>query len=195
MSTFETVALGAAIAWMVVLTLLALALIRQLGLITVRLDRLTESGAPVEDGLEVGSSVPSEVMAALGMTADDARPCYVLIHSALCMACRELAEDLGRTQLPYPVTGLVSGGTEDLAAGMARLFPPNVEVLRDPVATEVIRHLRVETTPFVFELTRGRVSAKAAVRGVDHLARLMETSDYRPDRDVLATVEVNGSER
>jgi len=58
MTALELVALAATTVWLGVLTLVAVLMVRQIGLISVRLDRDQDRSAPVGDGLPVGTPLP-----------------------------------------------------------------------------------------------------------------------------------------
>jgi hypothetical protein len=169
--------LGVAIAlavWIAFLSLAVVLLVRQVGLLTVRLDRSRDSTAPVDDGLALGSAVPAAVGRALDPA--DGGPLYVVVLGAICAPCRELAADLGRTQLVdavSPLLFLISGGSEELADDLAALLPAGTQVLRDPLATEIVNELRVQTTPFAFEIANARIAGKAALRGAKHLEQFV----------------------
>lgn len=173
-SGLDLVVAVAATVWMGLLSLVVVLLVRQVGLLTVRLDRSGDVAAPVDDGLEIGSAVPEPVAHALDSAEHELQ--YVVVLGAICAPCRELAADLGRTQIvdaDSPVVFLISGGSEELADDLSKLLPAGTQVLRDPLATEIVNDLRVQTTPFVFEITDARIAGKAALRGATHLERFV----------------------
>ena len=157
--------------WMSALTLVTLGLLRQIGLLTVRLDRERQASAPVNDGLAIGEDLPGEVLSQLAV--DDDSVGYLLILGAVCAPCRELANDLQGRLLSRPVTALVSG-SQDLADSMAELLPSGVTVLRDTGEGELAKSLRIETSPFAFEIVAGKVHGKAILRGADHLLSFIQ---------------------
>jgi hypothetical protein len=179
--------------WLAVLTLLAVLTVRQVGLLTVRLDRMTEDTSGADDGLEVGAAVPAEVTAAVpGL---DGQPGYLLVISAGCEPCRELAGDLEGETLDARVVALLTGES-DIAGEMAALFPPQVELVRDPHAASALRGLEVQTTPFVFEVDDGQITGKSVLRGADDLLSFMEGRERSEAAEPpLRITEVEGSAR
>jgi hypothetical protein len=159
------------------LCLVCLLLVRQVGLLTVRLDRMGDANRPVHDGLDVGASAPTAITDAIMPAASG--PTYILVFAAICGPCRELAVGLPKVAPPSdPRTmALISGGTKELGEGLAALLPDWVAVIEDPAATDLVNALQVETTPFIFEITRGEVSAKAALRGAEHLMAFLQEGE------------------
>lgn len=168
--------------WMTALTLVSLGLVRQIGLVTVRLDRDRQASAPVNDGLAIGEDVPDEVLSQLAV--DDSSVGYLLILGAVCAPCRELANDLQGTVLSRPVTALVSG-SQELSDSMAELLPSGVTVVRDTGEGELAKSMRIETSPFAFEIVKGQVRGKAVLRGAEHLLSFIEP----PDREIHGDVD------
>src|SRR3989337_654595 len=97
----ELLSLTAAIAsaWLLLVTLVVLALVRQVGLLTVRIDRGLPRFAPDQDGPEIGAPVPTDVLAVLPQLGALGRR-QVLLLSAACAPCRELAVGLARSAGP-----------------------------------------------------------------------------------------------
>jgi hypothetical protein len=168
----ETVVVAVVAAWVVVLTLVALGLVRQIGLITVRLDR-DRGPAAVDDGLEIGEPVPEEVLSQVAVDQDSLG--YLLILGAVCAPCRELVSDLRGRTLARPVTVLVSG-QEDRASSISELLPPDVSVIYDlgDRQGDLAKSLRIATSPFAFEIQHGKVHGKAVLHGADHLLQFIQ---------------------
>jgi hypothetical protein len=172
MSSLETVALVLVTAWLALISLLVLLLVRQVGLITVRLDRARSAGAPVADGLAVGDRLPSEVTDRLAGTLADTRA-YLLVLGAVCQPCRQLLDDLRDARFDAPVHAVVSGSAEH-AEAVLELVPETMQPVREPAATAIVRALEIESTPFVFEVRDGQVTAKAMVRGAEHFLAFID---------------------
>jgi hypothetical protein len=171
-SGLEVVAVVAAAIWLGVLSVVVLLLVRQVGVLTVQLERQQHVGAPVMEGLALGSPVPADVLDAL--QADGEGSSYLLVLGATCPPCRELAlglRDAGAVTrgLTVAITGRGETGTviEDALRDRAR-------IVSDPLATRVTKALGVDTTPFAFEIAGGEVTAKAVVRGTDHLISFVQ---------------------
>lgn len=169
MSAFGITALVLAALWLAAASLAILVLIRQVALLTLRLDRIEEG--PALDGISVGSLVPETVMAAL--TASNAEQLHVLVLSATCGPCRELADELAKDPPTQSVIALI-GGEREPAAAIGERLPGQVRVVLDPEASQVIDSLDLKTSPFLFTFEGGKVTDKASVRNGAHLLALLD---------------------
>lgn len=170
MSQLGVVALVTVTVWLGVLTLSLVLVVRQLSLLTLRIASIQSSPQVVEDGFsvhddgpEVGSAVSDEA-ASLWPELRGERSLLLLV-SATCRGCRQLAEDLNKNPEvveKLPTTALVPGPTE-LADAIASLMPSDVRLLRDPVATSLANAVGVQSTPFAIVFHEGRVQGKAYV--------------------------------
>jgi hypothetical protein len=160
--------------WMGVLTLTILLLIRQVGVMTIRLDRLASGQGPSapSDGLPIGEEIPESVVSAIPRLSTGTY--YVVTLSASCTTCRQLAAELGNVDFPYSanVIALVPGA-EDSAVQVAEALPADVEVVMDPGATEIANHLRIEYAPFTLEIEDRRVGGKAHLHRAADFVGLM----------------------
>lgn len=154
--------------WLGVLTLVVLLVVRQLGLLTVRLSFAAPYVAADDDGLDVGSEVPSLVNAQIGLNGD---PQTLLFLSAACAPCREIASGLSSKRTRDGVLAVIAGDPER-AAAVRTLLPKNVETVFDPEATHVARALEVTSVPFGLRIENGIVAAKAYLRAPEDLDRL-----------------------
>lgn len=84
--------------WLGVLTLVVILTVRQIALLTVRLSTTAINTLPIttddnfsvnDDGPEVGSKIPEELISVLSELGQDRF--YVLLVSSTCAPCRELA--------------------------------------------------------------------------------------------------------
>ena len=132
MSGLELALVVAAVVWLSLLTFVILLLVRQIGLITVRLDRERDDARPVSDGLEMGSEVPAQV-AELIEPGEAESPAFVLVLAAICNPCRDLLEGLDGFAPRSPIVALVSG-PEAPARALAETIPPYITAVRDPEA-------------------------------------------------------------
>jgi hypothetical protein len=144
--------------WLGVLTLVVVLLVRQLGLLTVRLSMASQTISLDDDGPEVGSDVPENVASVFPEGEEE--PAYLLLISAGCDPCRELVAALGGRHFEQHIVALVPG-REDQAGELAALLPPGMRVVRDPEATMLAESLDLEATPFALEVKRGTVTRKA----------------------------------
>lgn len=167
----ETIALVFVAAWLGILTLVVVLMIRQIGLLTVRL-RLTGSTFDVSaDGLGIGEVVPEEISSKLPVIGG--LPTYVLLISPTCNQCRELATELrGRLGDLRNIVALVPGLAEP-ADSLAAMLPSEVQAIRDPEASRFAKLLGIRSTPFAIEITHGLVTGKAYIHGTADLLDLV----------------------
>lgn len=166
LAALAAVALGA---WLVVLTVVLLLVVRQLALVTYRVEHLGGNVAP-RDGLPLAASLPREVTSAIPEA--EWQRTYVLLTSSSCAPCQQLIPQLNRLDVRAAVVALLPG-RGPAAEQMEREFPDWARVIRDPEATALARVLDIDRTPFAFELANGMVTAKTYVHSVADLARLM----------------------
>ena len=118
MSALAIVALVLACVWLGVLTFVVVLLVRQVGLLTVRLSMATQAISLDDDGPEVGSILPEDVAEVM----PDGERAYLLLISASCEPCRELVVELDGHQFEQSVVALVPGRQEQ-ASELAALLP------------------------------------------------------------------------
>ena len=158
MSALAVAALVLVCVWLGVLTLVAVLLVRQVGLLTVRLSAAGQALAVENDGPEVGSYVPEDALSALpDLTAERA---YLLLISAGCTPCRELVADIGDRSFEQTIVALVPGA-EEQASELASLLPSGIRAVLDPEAAGLAEILGLQSTPFALEVERGIVTRKA----------------------------------
>ncbi|MGH8602343.1 MAG: hypothetical protein ACREXR_06075 [Gammaproteobacteria bacterium] len=177
MSGLEIMALVLASAWLAILTVVVVLIVRQISLITVRLSLAGEALSLDDSGPEVGSRLPDEVVSMVP-EFDEARA-YLLLLSASCEPCRELAEELSDRRIDATVVALIPGRKE-VAEGIADLLPSEIRTVLDPDAVELSGHLDIQSTPFALQIEGGIVSKKA------HL--------YEGASDFLAFIEESGEQ-
>src|SRR5829696_5952677 len=132
MSALAIVALVLACVWLGVLTFVVVLLVRQVGLLTVRLSMATQAISLDDDVAEV---------------MPDGERAYLLLISASCEPCRELVAELDGHHFEQSVVALVPGRQEQ-ASELAALLPPGIRVVFDPEATHLAESLDLESTPF-----------------------------------------------
>jgi hypothetical protein len=159
MSALAVAALVLVCIWLGALTLVAILLVRQVGLLTVRLSVAGQALAVDNDGPEVGSDLPEGVTSALPDLLGTERA-YLLLISAGCSPCRELVADIGDRSFGQTIVALVPGD-EGQAGELASLLPSGMRAVLDPEASRLAEMLKLQSTPFVLEIERGRVARKA----------------------------------
>ncbi len=173
MSALAIAALVLVCIWLGVLTLVVVLLVRQIGLLTVRLSVAGEATSLDDDGLEVGSSVPEDVAAVL----PDQEHAYLLLISSTCTPCWELVTNLGEHHFEQKIVALVPG-REEQANELAALLPSGMRVVLDPEATRLAGALQLESTPFALEIERGTVTRKAYLHeGASDLIAFVESGN------------------
>lgn len=163
MSTIGIVALTLVALWAGALTLITLLLVRQVSLVTLRLDRAEDR--PALDGISVGSAVPEPVSELLGER--NGAVGHVLVLGATCAPCRQLADELHDTEASDPILSLI-GGDVQAAQAIARRLPAWIEPVLDPEASTAIDSLDLQTTPFLFTVQAGRIVGKDVMRNAAH---------------------------
>jgi hypothetical protein len=163
MSALAIAALVLVCIWLGVLTLVVVLLVRQIGLLTVRLSVASQAFSLDNDGPEVGSSLPEEVTSVVPELMEELA--FLLLISSSCTPCRELVADLqGEQRFEQKIVALVPGH-EEQAREIAALLPSGIRVVLDPVAARLAGALDLESTPFALEVERGMVTRKAFLHG------------------------------
>ena len=160
MSALAIVALVLVCAWLGILTFVVVLLVRQVGLLTVRLSMATQAMSLDDDGPEIGSTLPEDVAEVM----PDDEQAYLLLISASCEPCRELVVELDGHRFEQSVVALVPGRQEQ-AGELAALLPPGIRVVVDPEATQLTESLDLESTPFAIEVAGSTVTRKVHLFG------------------------------
>ena len=187
MSTLASAALILICIWLGVLTLVVVLVVRQIGLLTVRLSVAGEATPLDDDGPEVGSSLPEDVISVLPDQEED--PAYLLLISSTCTPCRELVADLqGKHRFEQKIVALVPG-PEEMASELAALLPSGIRAVLDPQATELAEALDLDSTPFALEVDRGTVTRKAFLHeGASDLIEFVESGVARAETKSFAEI-------
>jgi hypothetical protein len=173
MSALAIAALVLVCIWLGVLTLVVILLVRQIGLLTVRLSVAGEATPLDNDGPEIGSSVPEDVAEVLPDQAEE--HAYLLLISSTCTPCWELVADLGQRRFEQNIVALVPGHGEK-AGELAALLPSGIQTVLDPEATRLAGALQLESTPFALEVEHGTVTRKAYLHeGASDLIAFVES--------------------
>jgi hypothetical protein len=174
MSTAGVLALVLTAAWLAILTLILILVVRQIGLITVRLSVASEAFSLDSGGPDVGEEITDEAQTVLPELEGRA---YLLLLSAGCDPCIQLAKELHELRLDHKVIALIPGDLRK-SADIASLLPDFVQSIRGSEADIVADTLGIRSTPFALELKDGLVSGKAHLyRGAADLVALVEAKD------------------
>lgn len=175
MSALAITALVLVCTWLGALTLVVVLLVRQIGLLTVRLSVASQTLSLDDDGPEVGSTLPEDVASILSDLEENRG--YLLLISAGCTPCRELVVELGEHRFEQKILALVPG-REEQASQLAALLPPDIGVVLDPEATELAESLELESTPFAIEVEGGTVTRKTYLHeGASDLIAFVESGE------------------
>lgn len=174
MDPLSLIALIAATVWIVVLSLVVLLLVRQVALLDVKLQRGASRATPRE-GLMIGREIPASVAGELPEMRNGV--VYLLLMSAICGPCREVAPELRRLRIEEAVVALVPGGG-DAVSGLVSLLPTWVRVIVDPTATEMAKQLQIDTTPFALEVEFGMITGKVFIHEARDLMHLVEARRF-----------------
>lgn len=158
MSGLEITALVLVSAWLAILTVVIVLIVRQISLITVRLSLVGEAFSLDDSGPEIGGRVPDEVVSLLPELNEGRID--LLLLSATCESCRGVAEELGGYRIGSTVVALIPGRRE-VAEGIAGLLPPGIRAVLDPEAAEMSGRLDILSAPFAMRVEDGNVSKKA----------------------------------
>ena len=184
MSALAIAALVLVCAWLGVLTFVVMLLVRQVGLLTVRLSMATQAMSLDDDGPEIGSSLPEDVAEVM----PEGERAYLLLISAGCDPCRELVAELDGHRFEQKVVALVPGRQEQ-AGELAALLPPGIRVVLDPEATQLTESLDLESTPFALEVESGTVSRKVHLfGGASALFEFVESGNAREQNRGLVEI-------
>jgi hypothetical protein len=175
MSTLAIAALVLVCAWLGVLTFVVVLLVRQVGLLTVRVTTATQAMSLDDDGPDIGSSLPEDVAEVM----PEGERAYLLLISAGCDPCRELVAELDGHRFEQKIVALVPGRQEQ-AAELAALLPPEIRVVLDPEAIQMTESLDLESTPFALEVENGTVIRKVHLfGGASALLEFVESGNTR----------------
>ena len=186
MSALAIAALVLVCVWLGVLTLVVILLVRQIGLLTVRLSVAGEATPLDNDGPEIGSSVPEDVAVVLRDQAEE--HAYLLLVSSTCTPCWELATELGEHRFEQNIVALVPGHGEK-AGELAALLPSDIQVVLDPEATRLAGALQLESTPFVLEVDHRTVTRKAYLHeGASDLIAFVESGNGAAEKKNIVEI-------
>jgi hypothetical protein len=181
--------------WLGVLSFVVVLLVRQIGLLTVRLSVAGQALSLDNDGPEVGSKVPDEVASVLP-NPEEGRA-YLLLVSATCAPCRQLVADIGERHFEQAIVALVPG-SEQVAGELASLLPSGIQAVLDPDASRLAEALKIHSTPFALETVNGTVTRKSYLyAGAPDLTEFVEAKNaaIKPSGTVqVATGEAVGRE-
>jgi hypothetical protein len=184
LSALAIAALVLVCAWLGILTFVVMLLVRQVGLLTVRLSMAAQAMSLDDDGPDIGSSLPEDVAEVMPV----GERAYLLLISAGCDPCRELVAELDGHHFKQKIVAIVPGRQEQ-AAELAALLPPGIKVVLDPEATQMAESLDLESTPFVLEVEGATVIRKVHLfGGASALVEFVESGNTREQNRGLVEI-------
>lgn len=168
MSSLAALAVVIAAIWLAALTVAVVLVVRQIGLLTIRLTYSAPHGAAEEHGPAIGAPVPDSVVETLGLNGQGRALVFL---SCSCTPCRDFASQVTIEQLAGDTTIAISG-REELARGVASLLPEGSEALFDPASDDLAQAFGIQMVPFALYLTEGHVHSKTYLRTPEDLASL-----------------------
>ena len=191
MTPAQTAALVVVAIWLGLVTLVLVLVVRQVALLMARVER-GDSSVPLspmplsQDGLQIGSTIPREVLDTVPEANDEV--VYLLVLSSTCGPCRELVPKLERHTFAQPMVAIVPGPAE-AANEFLNVLPPYMRVVVDPEATAIANMLEVESTPFAMEVESGVVTGKAYLHEDTDLVNLIDARASSDARDVAQAMK------
>lgn len=182
MSGLETAALAAVGAWLFILSLAMVLLVRQVSLVSAWAQNQAQSPGGSQDGLTIGLPIPDEAIDLLPEATDQLA--YVWFLGGDCQPCREFAADAARADEvvnmkgKHPIVAAVTGTTEQVS-DFAQLLPDWVRIIGGDDAAGLNKEFKVLQTPMVYELDRGNVTGRAvAGYGVSDFLNLVIAHEH-----------------
>lgn len=170
MSTAELIALVTVAIWLAVLTVAIVLVIRQIGLLTVRLTYAAPHSPADEHGPDLGTALPEMVRESISLNGEAT---IVVFLSGTCSPCREFISSASPADFEHGTVTLISG-REELAGQVADMLPEKARRFLDPVSNEVAKALGIEMVPFGILIVENKIEAKTYLRTADDLERLRE---------------------
>lgn len=170
MSGLEQAALVIVAVWLAALSLVLLLVVRQMGLMTVRLSFAAPHRPADDAGLDIGTVVPDDIAGLVGGENGFSRT--LLFLSATCATCRSIASSLTPSDISDDATILIAG-ERGRAEGIDRLLPDGGRRLFEPQASRISIGLSVDTVPFGLRIEHGVIASKAYLNSRADLARLV----------------------
>lgn len=187
MSSIESAALAIIGVLTLVMAFVLVLVIRQIGLLTIRVSNMVPHMDLSQDGLDIGQSIPEGVKSGLPMLANGTH--YILVLSGTCVPCRHLANDIRQmAQVPEGGVALIAGRAP-VAEELRDVLPTEITSVVGPEASELAEALDVRSTPFGFYLVDGVIAAKSPLQAGVDLLRLIDHGGDKRDNERLQVNE------
>ncbi|MBS1862839.1 MAG: hypothetical protein JSS68_14130 [Actinobacteria bacterium] len=188
MTTLGATAVVLGAIWLGALTVAVILMVRQIGLLTIRLTYSAPHGAAEEHGPAIGHPVPDRVMELLSLNGEGRNLVFL---SCTCTPCRDFASRVTSAELGSDTTIAISG-REELARGVAALLPEGADSVFDPVSDELAHAFGIQMVPFALHLAEGHVKSKTYLRSPQDLGALRNTDNGGNGRVIALDVEAGG---
>jgi hypothetical protein len=172
MTGLEQAALITGAIWLAVVSLVLLLVVRQVGLMTVRLSFAAPNVSADDVGVPAGTSVPHDVAHLVGGNSSAG---ILVFMSGTCSQCRSIASALSDREVSPSMVFLIAG-VPSKARLVGEMLPSRARRLFEPEASNVANALAVDTVPFALRISAARVGAKTYLQSAADLSRFRERS-------------------
>jgi len=188
MTGLETTLVVVVAVWLAVISFVLILVVRQIGLLTVRVSFAAPEVPVDEVGLPVGTEIPDHVLD--GVSAGGRPVSTLLLLSGTCGDCRGLATGLKAESVGDGTLVLIAGG-KALAEEVAELLPAELPRMYEPEASRIANALGIDTVPFGMNVAGGVIRAKSFLRSASDVERL--NARVEPDEGTMSVVQVPAS--
>lgn len=188
MTGLETALVVVVAVWLAVISFVLILVVRQIGLLTVRVSFAAPEVPVDEVGLPVGTEIPDHVLD--GVSAGGRPVSTLLLLSGTCGDCRGLATGLEAESVGDGTLVLIAGG-KALAEEVGELLPADLPRLYEPDASRIARALGIDTVPFGMNVAGGVIRAKTFLRSASDVERL--NVRVESDERAMSVVQVPAS--
>lgn len=164
MSTTEIVTVGVVAAWLLVLTVVILMVVRQIGAMLVRIELVARGGgSSYAHGALVGLRLAEHLVTQHPFLASGRK--VVLLVSGTCTTCAGLIDELSSTWTPTyfdardELVVLVVGADDGRRTAIVEDLHDRAFVVVDPVATDIARNLKLANVPSAIVIDAGVIAA------------------------------------
>lgn len=186
MTGLETALVVVVAVWLAVISFVLILVVRQIGLLTVRVSFAAPEVPVDEVGLPVGTEIPEHVLE--GVSAGGRPVSTLLLLSGTCGDCRGLATGLREAESVADGTLVLIAGGKALAEEVAELLPAELPRLYEPDASRIANALGIDTVPFGMNVAGGVIRAKSFLRSASDVERL--NARVEPDERAMSMVQV-----
>lgn len=174
--TAALIAIGITTAWLVVLTVAVMMCIRQIGAVQVRVELVAlGGGGSYSHNATLGFRLADHLIARHPELSRGRKA--LLLVTATCPTCGALVDEFETSTptmlaLPDQLIVLVVGEESEQTSHIVNMLRGRATVVRDPLATDIARGLRLANVPSAVLLDDGIITGSLVF--IDHVAQLDE---------------------